>query len=202
MATQARRFEVEPALVRDRNVWAGVRLWTGGMAFLFISFVFAFFYLKELNNNQMWRPDAVHPPLVFGSIVLVLVVIGVVLYGLAVRALSAQGEAAWRRLGLLTVLLLVAAIAVQSTAWYHFGWGPKDGGYASVLYGWTGFYSAVLLGAVYWLWTQVAQSLRGNLPSGDGAQALQLADREAVAFFLYFMLGVQVVLYVLLYLIA
>jgi heme/copper-type cytochrome/quinol oxidase subunit 3 len=202
VATQARRFDAEPPLLRERNVWAGVRLWTGAMAFLFVSFLFAFFYLRSLNNNQMWRAKGINPPLVFGSIVLVCVVAGVVVYGLAVRSLSSQRESGWRRLALLAVVLLLAAFVVQTVEWYHAGFGPKDGGYAAVLYGWTGFYAAVLLGAVYWLWTQVAQSLRGGGPTGDGAVAPQVADREAVAFFLYFMVVVQIVLYVLLYLVA
>ena len=202
MATQARRFDAEPPLVRDRNIWAGVRLWTGAMAFLFVAFVFAFFYLRELNNNHMWRPKGVNSFLVYGLIILALVVVGVVLYGLAVRSLSSQGVGGWRGLAIHAVVLLVAAFAVQCFEWYHAGFGPKDGGYVSVFYGWTGFYAAVLLGAIYWLWTQVAQSLRGNLPSGDGAQALQLADREAVAFFLYFLLVVEIVLYLLLYLVG
>jgi heme/copper-type cytochrome/quinol oxidase subunit 3 len=172
------------------------------MAFLFVSFLFAFLYLRSLNNNQMWREKGITPPLVFGSIVLVCVVAGVVVYGLAVRSLPSQGEAGWRRLAVFAVVLLVAAFVVQTVEWYHAGFGPKDGGYAAVLYGWTGFYAVVLLGTVYWLWTQVAQSLRGGGPTGDGGVALQVADREAVAFFLYFMLVVQIVLYVLLYLIA
>jgi heme/copper-type cytochrome/quinol oxidase subunit 3 len=204
VATQARRFDAEPPLVRERNVWAGVRLWTGALAFLFVSFVFAFFYLRSLNNNNMWRDSAANPPRVFGTIVLACVVVGVVVYGFAVRSLRTQGEGGWRRLAILAFLLLLAALVVQSVEFYHAGFGTKDGGYASVFFGWTGFYAAALLGALYWLWTQVAQSLRGPGPAGggDGSHVLQLADREAVAFFLYFLAVVQVVLYVLLYLIA
>jgi heme/copper-type cytochrome/quinol oxidase subunit 3 len=167
-----------------------------------VSFVFAFFYLRSLNNDQMWRPQGVNRPLVFGSIVLVCVVVAVVLYGMGVRSLPSQGEGGWRRLAIFTVVLLVAAVAVQSVEWYHTGFGPKDGGYAAVLYGWTGFYAATLLGTIYWLWTQVAQSLRGTGPTSDGAVALQVADREAVAFFLYFLLVIEIILYVLIYLIA
>lgn len=200
MATQARRFDAEPPRVRERNVWVGVRLWTGALAFLFVSFVFAFFYLRSLNNNNMWRDDAAKPPLVFGIIVLVLVLVGVGVYGAAARS---RAEGGWRRLAILAVLLLLAALVVQSIAFYHAGFGPKDGGYASVFFGWTGFYAASLVGALYWLWVQIAQSLRGTAPSGgDGAQASQAADREAIAFFLYFLAVVQVVLFVLLYLIA
>jgi heme/copper-type cytochrome/quinol oxidase subunit 3 len=204
VATQARRFDVEPALVRERNVWAGVRLWTGGMAFLFVSFLFAFLYLRSLNNDQMWRPKGVNPPVVFGSIVLVCVVLSVIAYALAMRALPAQGEGGWRRLAMVTVVLLLAAVVVQSIAWYHLGgYGPKDGGYIAVMYGWTGFYSAALFGTIYWLWTQIAQSLRGSrLVTAEGGKSIQLADKEAVAFFLYFLLGIEIVLYVLLYLIA
>jgi heme/copper-type cytochrome/quinol oxidase subunit 3 len=202
VATQARRFDVEPPLVRERNVWAGVRLWTGAMAFLFVTFVFAYLYLRSLNNNHMWRDQWANPPLAVGSIVLVLVVVAVVLYALAMRSLAAQGEGAWRRLAILAVVLLAAAFVAQCLAWYRPGFDPKDGGWVSVFFGWTGFYAAALLGTIYWLWTQVAQSLRGGGDTGDGAVTPQLADREAVAFFLYFMAVVQIVLYVLLYLIA
>ena len=202
MATQARRFDAEPPRVRERNVWMGVRLWTGAMAFLFTSFIFAFFYLRSLNNNGMWRDKAASPPVVFGTIVLVCVIVGIALYAVGVRSLRSGAEGSWRSMSILSVVLLLAAVVVQAIAWFHCGFGTKDGGYASVFFGWTGFYSAVLLGSVYWLWTQVAQSLRGSGGSGDGGTPAYLADREAVAFFLYFMGIVQVALFILLYLIA
>jgi heme/copper-type cytochrome/quinol oxidase subunit 3 len=202
VATQARRFDAEPPLVRERNVWMGVRLWTGAMAFLFTSFIFAFFYLRSLNNNDMWRDKAANPPVVWGTLVLVFVIVGIGLYGLAVRSLRTQGEGAWRRLAILAVVALLVAFLLQCFEWYRPGFGPKDGGYVSVFFGWTGFYAAALLGTLYWLWTQVAQSLRAPGGSGDGGAPAHLADREAVAFFLYFMGVVQVALFILLYLIA
>src|SRR5689334_10679361 len=116
MATQARRFDAEPPLVRERNVWMGVRLWTGAMAFLFTSFVFAFFYLRSLNNNGMWRHQAVSPPVVFGTIVLVLVLVGIALYAVATRSLRSGGEGSWRSMSILAVVLLLAAIVVQAIA--------------------------------------------------------------------------------------
>ena len=202
MATQARRFDAEPPLVRDRNLWAGVRLWTGAMAFLFVTFVFAFLYLRELNNNHMWRDKHANPPLAFGSVILVCVIVGVAVYGLAVRSLPARGESGWRRLAILAVALLAAAFVVQCFEWARPGFGPKDGGWASVFYGWTVFYALALLGGIYWLWTQVAQSLRGPDPTRDGGAGTNLADIEAVAYFLYFLAIVEIVLFLLLYLVA
>src|SRR5207244_782925 len=89
-------------------------------------------------------------------------------------------EGGWRSMSIVAVVLLLAAIVVQAIAWFHPGFGTKDGGYASVFFGWTGFYSAVLLGSVYWLWTQVAQSLRGSGGSGDGGTPCFLAAMASI----------------------
>ena len=48
----------------------------------------------------------------------------------------------------------------RSSAWFTVGFGPTEGGYASVYFGWTGFIVLFGLGAAFWLETTVASSIR------------------------------------------
>ena len=49
---------------------------------------------------------------------------------------------------------------LQIIAWASIGFGPTDGGYASVYLGWTGLYTIFVFGTLYWLETCLALSFR------------------------------------------
>ncbi len=189
----------EPAAVRQRNLWAGVRLWTAAEAFFFVCFVFAFFDLRELNNNHMWRDRHANPPVLFGSVILAGVLLAAVAGGLGARALGRGGEASWRRATTLALLLGLAAVVLQCVEWPHLGFLPTDGAYASVFLGWTGFYLLFWVGALYWLEIVLVQAVRGR---AGGRGAALVADAQAAALHLEFLAVVGVVAYLLLYLVA
>ena len=46
----------EPPEVQERNLWLGVRVMAGVTIMFFLAFVFAYFYLRSLNNGGRWRP--------------------------------------------------------------------------------------------------------------------------------------------------
>ena len=50
--------------------------------------------------------------------------------------------------------------SLQIIAWARLGFGPTDGGYASVYLGWTGLYTLFVFGSLYWLETCLALSFR------------------------------------------
>ena len=52
----------EPPEVNERNLWIGARVIAGTTILFFAAFVFAYFYLRSLNNTGRWRPDGVDPP--------------------------------------------------------------------------------------------------------------------------------------------
>src|SRR5690349_15676110 len=60
-----------------RNLRVGSRTWAASQAFFFIAFLFAFFYLRALNSNGLWRgwphTHKPHPSLAFGVAILVCV---------------------------------------------------------------------------------------------------------------------------------
>src|SRR5438477_12514424 len=62
----------DPRLVAA-NLSVGARLFASAMAFVFMAFVFAFFYLKATDSHGYWRPAAVSPSLGWGIVLLVCV---------------------------------------------------------------------------------------------------------------------------------
>ena len=56
-------IEPEPPELQARNLRTGSHLWSSATVFFFVGFLFAFFYLRILNNAHLWRPKGVTPPL-------------------------------------------------------------------------------------------------------------------------------------------
>ena len=219
-ATEYEIVEGEPPELLGRNLNSAAHLLASATAFFFLAFVFAYFYLRSLNNSHRFHPAHVTPSATLGAIVMALGVVSavVVRLGLADQRAARRGE--WRMKALVGLLLLLVAAVVQVVEWFTIGFGPTDGGYASVFFGWTGFNVVFLLGAAYWLETLYATALRhrhvplGEMPppgtaSGDpGRMGHDIGDPlslvrpglEAFSFFLSFLAGLGVLAWVLLYL--
>ena len=110
---------------------------------------------------------------------------------------------------------------LQVVEWTTARLRPADGGYASVFFGWTAFYVLFLVGALFWLETSLATSIRyrgwapATRPSrrarpraipdrpGDDIRdpvSLVRAGLEALSFYWGFLAGVGVLAWILLYL--
>ena len=185
----------EPPEVFAQNMAVGARIWAGGVAFFFVSFLFAFFYLRALDTNGKWNQHHLQPPYAWGVPILILVVASVLVYAGAVWALQQGNAFRWRLGAGIALLLGVAALAVQAAEYVYLDFGPGDGGLASVFVGWTGLFAVFVLGSMYWLETQLAQTLR----EGDTALPLIRPSGEALRLN-WILLGViQVVAFILLY---
>jgi heme/copper-type cytochrome/quinol oxidase subunit 3 len=178
------------------NVRSGSRIFAAGEAFFFMAFLFAFFYLRALNSNGIWRgwPHHLpHPSLAFG-IVILLCVLGA---SAAALAGSYVRPAVWRPALIAALGLSLAAVALQAAQFSSLGFGPTDGGYASVFVGWTGTFTLFLLGVAYWMTTVLTGSWAANTGS-----PLRSANVEACAFVLLVLAGVEFAAFILLYVVA
>ena len=187
---------VEPPELLARNLWVGSRIWAAGEAFFFVAFLFAFFYLRALNSNGIWRGwphHHPHPSLAFGVAILVCVVASAAL----LRAMLRLPGVAWRPFAAAALALGLAAVALQCAQFSSLGFGPTDGGYGSVFVGWTGLFALTALGTMLWLETVVAQAFRS---SADVVHTR--ASMEAISFAWGVLALVQVAAFVLLYLVA
>lgn len=212
--------EAEPPELLGRNLSAAGHLLASATAFFFLAFVFAYFYLRSLNNDDLWRPKHVDPSLALGTVVMALVVVSAVLVRLGLVDHRAGRRSRWRLEGMLGLAAGVAAIVVQVVEWTANGFGPADGGFASVYIGWTAFNVLFVAGALFWLENLVATAIRyrdvsGGVPapghaSGDpGRPGHDIADPlslvrpglEALSFYWAFLAGLGVLAWVVLYLV-
>ncbi|HEY3727196.1 MAG TPA: hypothetical protein VGL51_08495 [Solirubrobacteraceae bacterium] len=195
-------IELEPPEWQPRALWVAARLLCGAAAFFFISFVFAYFYLRSLDTNRDWKIGAVNPSLGLGIAILVVLIASAV----AMRAAATRHELAVRA-GAAALALVLLAVVLQVIEWTTLGFGPASGGYASVYIGWTAFYAVFALPCAYWIETQVATVWRRRKEGVAATPAQVLTDTEVVAagleacsFFWTFYVFLGLVAFVLLYL--
>jgi heme/copper-type cytochrome/quinol oxidase subunit 3 len=151
---QAVQIPIEHPDVEARIVSIGSYLAAAALAFFFIAFLFAFFYLRALNTNGLWgggKPGHhVHPALTVGIIVLVCVLGSVACVRLSLAGVRAQKSYA-RTVAIAALVLGLVAVAVQCWQYTDLGFGPGDGGFASVYLGWTGFFTIFAFVVLVWL---------------------------------------------------
>jgi heme/copper-type cytochrome/quinol oxidase subunit 3 len=186
----------EPPPIEARILSVGSYLLAAAATFFFVSFLFAFLYLRALNSNGLWagpRGHHVSVPTGSGVAILVCVLGSVALSRLAIVELRGRGRDLWLPAGALALLLGVAAVAVQCWQYTNLGFGTEEGGYASVYLGWTGFFSIVVFGAMLWLETVLATAWRNP--------ALPKPERDLSSFFVFWAtLGaVEIATFILLY---
>ena len=200
------RIEPEPPEWQPRALWVGARLMCGAVAFFFISFVFAYFYLRSLDLNHAFRiGHHVNPSIGLGVAIAVVLVISAALFWLAsTRPASALP------LGAGALALALAAVVLQCIEYSVLGFGPANGSYASVFIGWTATYTVFLLFAIYSIETQVASiwrlrrgEVRRGTAEGVPVPDTVLADAglKSASFFWTFFVGIGVATFIILYLV-
>lgn len=192
-------LEPEAADEPTQALWVGTRLVCGSTAFFFLPFVYAYFYLRAVDPNDAWKPAVVDPPLWAGVAVTACALIWAFLAQVAARGAEAHAHgralgAGWAAFG-----VGLAAIVLQGVAYAGLGFGPTDGGFASVYLAATGALALVLFFATMWLET-VLVAFHRTKASPDGLPLEQVRRMQAFAFYSAFLTGIAVVLFVILYL--
>jgi heme/copper-type cytochrome/quinol oxidase subunit 3 len=183
----------EPPELYERNLWAAARLLGGATILFFISFVFAYFYLKSFNNNDNWRPPGIDPPDGYGAAIVILFALSAASLGYSSR--QAQRKRPWLAAAGLSLGLGLAAVIVQGFEYANLGFSPTDGGYASVFLGWTIFFAIFVLPAMYWVETMLATGLRQRRSSADYFPA----DIGPAAFYWTLLAAIGVIAWFILY---
>ena len=112
----------EPPEVQERNLWLGVRVIAGVTIMFFLAFVFAYFYLRSLNNADHWRPPGIDPPQAYGAAIVILFVLSAAALGYADWA--ARKARPWLPLVGVALALGVAGCVVQGFEYAHLGFTP------------------------------------------------------------------------------
>jgi heme/copper-type cytochrome/quinol oxidase subunit 3 len=194
MSEHVEPLEPEPPELLTRNLVTAGHLMAGATAFFFLAFLFAYVYLRSLNSGGLWHPKGVDPPVGLGSAAAVLLVLCAVAVRLAVADENGDRKAARNSKLAVALGCGVASAVLQVIVWGNVGFGPADGGYASVFVGWTSFFFLFTVLALYWLETQVATALKHK---GDS-----LTGIASLSFFWMFFAGIGILTWVVLYLIS
>ncbi|MCW3019374.1 MAG: hypothetical protein JWN10_1682 [Solirubrobacterales bacterium] len=200
----------EPPDVGARALSVASRMLCGASTFFFLAFVFAYFYLRSIDADHMWRPAHVKPDQALGAAFIACIVLSAAATILAGRRMKAKSPS-WLAAGTVGVVLGLAAIVLQCIEYTVQHFGPTDGAYASVFCAWTGFYLIATLFTLYWLETQVATELRARrVPARelDEETGADIADPDrliapaldAAVFYWTFLSAIGVLTYVTLYL--
>ena len=211
--------EAEEPAVLARNLASAAHLLASATAMFFLAFVFAYFYLRSLNSSGLWRPHHVDPSLTLGTLSTAGWVLGAAVLWLGVLDRRADRRRQWRQKGAAALALATVAVVLQIVEWVTAGFGPADGAYASVYLGWTAFLVLFGVGAIFWLETTLAASiryretLRGSPEPGEASgdryrEAHDIEDPlslvppslEAVGFFWLYFAGLVVIAWIILYL--
>jgi heme/copper-type cytochrome/quinol oxidase subunit 3 len=195
----------EPPDVGARALSIAARLLAGASTFFFLAFVFAYFYLRSINQEHLWRHGHIKPNSALGAAMVACIVVSAALTIFSGRQMK-SGSRGWVGPAVGGVVLGLAAVALQCVEYTRQHFGPTDGAYASVFCAWSALYLVAVLGTMYWLETQVATELRARRrpahPEGDIRHPDELIapGLDAAVFYWSFLAGIGVVTYVVLYL--
>jgi heme/copper-type cytochrome/quinol oxidase subunit 3 len=195
----------EPPDVGARALSVASRLLCGATTFFFMAFAFAYFYLRSINEDHMWRPAHVHPNQVLGAAFIACVVLSAALTIVAGRQMKSRSSG-WITFASAGVLLGLIAVALQCLEYTKQHFGPTNGAFASVFCAWTALYLIAVLFTMYWLETQVATEFRARRAPASSEGDIKDPDRliapalDAAVFYWAFLAAIGIVTYVTLYL--
>ena len=195
----------EPPDVGARALYIAGRLLAGATTFFFLAFLFAYFYLRSLNQNHQWHLGHVKADQGLGAVIVACVLLSAVLAIVAGRQMKAQSSG-WLGPAIASLVLGLAAIALQCVEYTVQHFGPTDGAYASVFCAWTAFYAIAALATMYWLETQIATELRARRTPAPAHGDIKDPDRliapglDACVFFWSYLAALGAIAYVTLYL--
>ena len=190
--------------VGGRALYVASRLLAGATTFFFLAFLFAYFYLRSINQDHMWRPAHVNPDHGLGAAIVACVLLSAALAILAGRHMK-RDFSGWLAPAILALGLGLAAVGLQCVEYTVQRFGPTNGAFASVFCAWTGFYAIAVLGTMYWLETQIATELRARrAPAEHGdihdPDRLIAPGLDACVFFWAYLAAIGAITYVTLYL--
>lgn len=195
----------EPPDVGARALSVASRLLAGASVFFFLAFVFAYFYLRSLNVQHMWKPAHVKPEQGLGAAFAACILLSALAMFVAGRQFK-RGEGSWTMPAAIGLGLGLVAIALQCVEYTVQKFGPTDGAYASVFCAWTGTYLLAALGTMYWLETNVASELRARREPARSEGDIKDPDRliapglDAAVFYWGFLAAIGLLMWVVLYL--
>lgn len=202
--TDLARPELERPGLAGRIYWISGRIAGACLAFYFLGFLFAYVYLKTLNVNGMWRPHHIRASLTFGTLVLVFTIAGWVAFEYGCRMLALEQWRRWRLMTRVCPTLLLVDIGLLVVHLVRPRFAYAASAYTSVFAGTYWSMALALLGLLYTIAVLAAQSPGTPAESAQGtpggaSPAAMAKPAEATRFVLRVLVVIEVVAWVLIY---
>ena len=191
--------------------WTGVRLLIGVVTSGLGAFVFAFFYLRSVNNYGLWYPAGFRGPEGWeGALIMALIVVSAAAQSFGVQQLKAGKKSAWLGSAMIALALGVAAMGVQIGQLVTLSFQPGANAFASVFVDTSAVFVVLLFATMIWLEILVMTARRfpeisfvEQPPTFVEAAEVQRFQAALSAFTLFwnFVAAAAVVLWVLFYLV-
>ncbi|HEX9515816.1 MAG TPA: hypothetical protein VF940_06535 [Streptosporangiaceae bacterium] len=193
------------------TAWTGVRLMIGVVTSGLGAFVFAFFYLRSVNNYGLWYPAGFQGPKQWeGALIMGVIVVSAAATSFGLQQLKAGKKSAWSWLAMVALVLGVAAVGIQVGQLATLSFKPGDNAFASVFVGASAVFTILVLATMIWLEITVMNARRipeisfvEQPPTFVEAAEVQRFQASLSAFTLFwnFVAVAAVVLWVLFYLV-
>lgn len=144
----------------EASFWTGTRLIIGIGIFVLSSLAFAYFYLRSLNSENLWRPGDLTAPTGTGAAIMAFTVATAGTVVLAVTRLRRGSTLDWQVAGWIAVVGGLITVGLQVWQLTHLPFFPGTSGYASCFIGWAVINIVMILAGVYWCETLLARFLR------------------------------------------
>jgi heme/copper-type cytochrome/quinol oxidase subunit 3 len=186
--------------------YTGTRLFIALSSMGFGGGVFAYFFLRSLNSNGLWRPAGQKISPFISVSVLVLTLAACALYIWSSRRLgqTRNGATDWRVATAVAILLLVFAAGIQFWGLSRLPFFPGSSGFASVYVAVEPLFALWLLIGAVWAEMLLARSLRVRwivAPVGENATSVSAAlfagSLGGLRAFMGFLGLLEIVLYIL-----
>ncbi|MBJ7595263.1 MAG: DUF979 family protein [Candidatus Dormibacteraeota bacterium] len=149
-----------------RTFLVGVRLFLAANTMLMLAMLFAYLYLRANNNGGMWRPDGIGDLSGLGMAIILVLQAACLVAVIAAIGLFHEDRSTHRVVGVIALLLALAAGVGRVWYQYHLGsgWVINHGTYTAVTEMWFGILIIEALVGVLWLFTVVLPGRRAAHP--------------------------------------
>lgn len=191
-------------------IWTGGRMLIGIGVFIFACLAFAYFYLRSINSEDLWRPAGITAPTGLGAAIFAISVASAALSLFGVLRLRRGETVDWEVANWTALLGGLLAVGLQIYQLTRLPFFPGSSGYASCFVGWAILNVAQLLFGCYWIETLLARAMRlRRAVAQDGGPArsalpvarLFRANLESCSYFWGFIAVVSLLFWVLFYVI-
>src|ERR1039458_4302637 len=111
--------------VGGRALYVASRLLAGATTFFFLAYLFAYFYLRSINADHMWRPAHVKPNQILGAAFIICIIASAALTALGGHRMKRRARN-WTALAIGGVVLGLVAVVLQCVEYTVQHFGPTD----------------------------------------------------------------------------